>query len=78
MTHKTPSLGRIFAISVAALSAVWLAGMLYLDFTYDMFPRVLIGGCKILIAGYAVLALLVVLIALVKRISRRDREVRAA
>ena len=41
-------------------SAVWIAFVLALDLRYEMFPRVLVGGLKILCSGYALLLALVV------------------
>lgn len=46
---------RIGLGALALLSAGWLAFVIYLDFAYDMFPRVLLGGVKILIAAYLLL-----------------------
>ena len=34
---------------------MWLSFVLYLDLRYDKFPAVLLGGIKILLAGYVVL-----------------------
>lgn len=69
MTPKTRSLGRALILAIAALSLLWLAGMLYLDLSYDMFPRVLIGGLKILAAGYLGLAVLLLpVFLLIKRL----------
>lgn len=39
------------------LSVIWLSFVLYLDLRYDKFPAVLLGGIKILLAGYVVLGL---------------------
>ena len=39
------------------LSVMWLSFVLYLDLRYDKFPAVLLGGIKILLAGYVVLGL---------------------
>jgi hypothetical protein len=36
---------------------MWLGFVLYLDLRYDKFPAVLLGGIKILLASYVVLAL---------------------
>ena len=36
---------------------MWLSFVLYLDLQYDKFPAVLLGGIKILLAGYVVLGL---------------------
>ncbi len=36
---------------------MWLSFVLYLDLQYDKFPAVLLGGIKILLAGYVVVGL---------------------
>ncbi len=71
MTRKPRSLWRIFLLCVAVLSALWLAGVLYLDITNAMFPRVLIGGLKILAAGYLVLFLLALPVLAVQRLRKQ-------
>lgn len=70
MTTKTRPLWRSLLLAIGGLSLLWLAGMLYLDFTYDMFPRVLLGGLKILVAGYLLLAVLLLPVYLLLRIFR--------
>lgn len=71
MTAKARPLWRIFLITIAGLSALWLAGVLYLDLVNDMFPRVLIGGLKILAAGYLLLAILILPALALHRLLRR-------
>ena len=34
---------------------MWVSFVLYLDLQYDKFPAVVLGGIKILLAGYVVL-----------------------
>ncbi len=58
MTVKAHPVWRALWLAVACLSLLWLGAMLYLDFAYGMFPQVLFGGLKILVAGYLVLAIL--------------------
>jgi hypothetical protein len=46
------SRNRFFATAVkcyAALAALWIVYLVYLDVTQTMFPRVLFGGIKILV-----------------------------
>jgi TRAP-type C4-dicarboxylate transport system permease large subunit len=40
----------------AAIAAAWLVYLVYLDVTMSMFPRVLIGGIKILVVVTLVVA----------------------
>lgn len=44
--------GERIAILYSALTALWLAFVLFLDFQYEKFPRVTLGGLKILLAFY--------------------------
>lgn len=71
MTRKARSPWRFFLIFIALLSLVWLAGVLYLDFSTDMFPRVLIGGLKILAAGYLLLLVLMLPVLALRKVMRR-------
>ena len=48
---------RWFFLICCILSVMWLGFVLYLDLRYDKFPAVLLGGIKILLAGYVVLGL---------------------
>lgn len=75
MIQKNQSLWRLFILAVAALSLLWVAGMLYLDFAYEMFPRVLLGGLKILAAGYLVLAVLILPVYGLLRLLRSRQQV---
>ena len=58
MTVKAHPVWRVLRLAVVVLSLLWLGGTLYLDFAYGMFPQVLFGGLKILVAGYLALAIL--------------------
>lgn len=71
MTQKARSPRRFFLMLVAVLSVVWLAGVLYLDFSNGMFPRVLIGGLKILAAGYLVLLVLMLPVLALRKLMKR-------
>ncbi len=73
MTQKARSPWRFFLITLAVLSAVWLAGVLYLDLVNAMFPRVLIGGLKILAAGYIGLFILILPVWAVRKVLKRIR-----
>ena len=74
MTKNSRPLWRFLLIALAALSLLWLAGMLYLDFAYSMFPQVLTGGLKILVAGYLLLAVLLLpIFLLVKLLKSRQQ-----
>lgn len=68
---------RIGLGALALLSAGWLAFVIYLDIAYDMFPRVLLGGVKILLAAYLVLFLVLgaafVLRGLLRRFTGRAK-----
>ena len=44
---------------LVVLSVLWLGFVLTLDIMHGMFPRVLIGGTKILVAGLLAIGLLV-------------------
>ncbi len=71
MTQKARSPWRYFLMFVALLSLLWLAGVLYLDFSNDMFPRVLIGGLKILAAGYLLLLVFILPVLALRKLMRR-------
>lgn len=71
MPQKTRSPWRYFLIFVALLSLLWLAGVLYLDFSNGMFPRVLIGGLKILVAGYLLLLVFILPVLALRKLARR-------
>lgn len=71
MTQKARSPWRHFLMFVALLSLLWLAGVLYLDFSNDMFPRVLIGGLKILAAGYLLLLVFILPVLALRKLMRR-------
>ncbi|WP_282604537.1 hypothetical protein [Pelagibius sp. Alg239-R121] len=74
MTQKARSPWRFLILSIAGLSIAWLAAMLYLDIAHEMFPQVLLGGLKILAAGYAVLFILVLPIIVISRLrGRKDK-----
>jgi hypothetical protein len=60
------TLGRVgrAALAVGALcSALWIAFVLTLDVWYEMFPRVLIGGIKILFGLWLLVGVILLLLA---------------
>ncbi|TQV76268.1 hypothetical protein [Denitrobaculum tricleocarpae] len=71
MISKARPFWRFFLLSVAALSLIWLAGVLYLDLANAMFPRVLIGGLKILAVGYLCLLILILPVLAVRKLLKR-------
>lgn len=71
MTQKARSRWRYFLMFVAVMSLIWMAGVLYLDFSNDMFPRVLIGGLKVLAAGYLVLLVLMLPVLAIRVLLKR-------
>ena len=64
---KRTFLRRLVAI-VGGLTVLWLGAMIALDLTYGMFPRVLIGGLKILGCGYLLLAALLIAVLALRRL----------
>ncbi len=62
---------RTFRYAYGALTAAWFAYLIYLDFAYQKFPAVLVGGLKIYLAVSAPIVLLVIVRAALGRLRLR-------
>ena len=61
---------RFGRLAVAAVSVLWLGYAIALDVRYRRFPEVLLGAVQILLALYVLLALAMLVVRGVRRLTR--------
>jgi hypothetical protein len=71
MMEAKRKMRRIGGGTLVVLTLGWLAFIVYLDVAYDMFPRVLLGGMKILVAAYLLLFLALGVVFAARALLRR-------
>lgn len=76
MTRFRRGLRSAVVWGLSGTTLLWIAFVVFLDLRYDLFPRTTLGGIKILIAVYLVLALVVIpLWAVARWLRARNRHI---